>query len=151
MQAIGRGEPVSDCSCSTWSARCATSWARATWSSPRSNIRKAYGLKVGSLLEFLRGCWNWTPCPTTRDRAASVRAATSPAQPFNAEQMRFLRAVQNVFVQKRRLNLADLYEPPLTNFGRMRWNAVHAGESDAGVTLAQSTWTDVLAFFETLT
>lgn len=29
----------------------------------------------------------------------------------------FLRAVQSVFLQKRRLVTADLYEPPLTNFG----------------------------------
>ena len=39
------------------------------------------------------------------------------AHHFNADQIRFLRAVQSVFVQKRRLEMADLYEPPLTNFG----------------------------------
>ena len=32
--------------------------------------------------------------------------------------MRFLRAVQSVFVQKRRLALPDLYEAPLDAFGQ---------------------------------
>jgi len=39
------------------------------------------------------------------------------AHPFNADQMRFLRAVQNVFLQRKHLALADLYAPPLTSFG----------------------------------
>jgi type I restriction enzyme R subunit len=36
---------------------------------------------------------------------------------YNADQIRFLRAVQSVFLEKRKLETADLYEPPLTNFG----------------------------------
>ncbi len=36
---------------------------------------------------------------------------------YNADQIRFLRAVQSVFLQKRRLEPADLYEPPLDMFG----------------------------------
>jgi type I restriction enzyme R subunit len=39
-------------------------------------------------------------------------------QPFNADQTLFLRALQSVFIQKRRLQLADLYDPPLSNFGQ---------------------------------
>ncbi|MDW8279478.1 MAG: hypothetical protein RMJ85_15795 [Anaerolineales bacterium] len=35
----------------------------------------------------------------------------------NADPMRFLRAVQSVFLQKRHLTPADLYEPPLDSFG----------------------------------
>ena len=37
---------------------------------------------------------------------------------YNAEQIRFLRSVQEVFLKKRTLVEADLYDPPLTNFGR---------------------------------
>jgi type I site-specific restriction endonuclease len=33
------------------------------------------------------------------------------------DQIRFLRAVQSVFLQKRHLETADLYEPPLDMFG----------------------------------
>jgi type I restriction enzyme, R subunit len=36
----------------------------------------------------------------------------------NADQIRFLRSVQEVFLKKRSLVEADLYEPPLTVFGR---------------------------------
>jgi len=37
---------------------------------------------------------------------------------YNADQIRFLRSVQEVFLHKRRLVEADLYEPPLTVYGR---------------------------------
>lgn len=40
------------------------------------------------------------------------------AHNYNAEQTRFLRSVQEVFLKKRTLVEADLYDPPLTNFGR---------------------------------
>ena len=36
---------------------------------------------------------------------------------FNANQIRFLRAVQNVFLKKRRLDVTALYEEPLDRFG----------------------------------
>jgi type I site-specific restriction endonuclease len=35
----------------------------------------------------------------------------------NAGRIRFLRAVQSVFLQKRHLETTDLYEPPLDMFG----------------------------------
>ena len=37
---------------------------------------------------------------------------------YTGDQIRFLRSVQEVFLAQRRLSEADLYEPPLTNFGR---------------------------------
>jgi type I restriction enzyme R subunit len=40
------------------------------------------------------------------------------AHNYNAEQIRFLRSVQEVFLAKRTLAEADLYDPPLTSFGR---------------------------------
>jgi len=40
-----------------------------------------------------------------------------PQHNYNADQIRFLRAVQSVFLQKRHLETADLYEPPLDMFG----------------------------------
>jgi hypothetical protein len=36
---------------------------------------------------------------------------------YNADQTRFLRTVQSVFMQRRKLALDDLYEAPFTNFG----------------------------------
>ena len=40
------------------------------------------------------------------------------AHHYNADQIRFLRAVQDVFLKNRQLAEADLYEAPLTVFGR---------------------------------
>ncbi len=36
---------------------------------------------------------------------------------YNPDQIRFLRTVQSVFLPKRHLETADLYEPPLDMFG----------------------------------
>jgi len=36
---------------------------------------------------------------------------------FNSNLIQFLRAVQNVFLKKRQLDVADLYEEPLDRFG----------------------------------
>jgi type I restriction enzyme R subunit len=40
------------------------------------------------------------------------------AHRYNADQIRFLRAAQELFLKQRHLVEADLYEPPLTVFGR---------------------------------
>jgi type I restriction enzyme R subunit len=36
---------------------------------------------------------------------------------YNANQINFMRVVQSVFLQKRHLQRADLYEEPLSRFG----------------------------------
>jgi type I restriction enzyme R subunit len=81
------------------------------------NIRKAYGYKVGSLLEFLRQVLD---LPHVPDYAEIVRRRFEDyitAQQFSSNQIAFLRALQNAFLQKRRLRMRDLYAPPLTAFG----------------------------------
>ena len=83
-----------------------------------ANIRKAYGLKVGSLLEFLRRLLEIEGFLDYGDIVRRQFEGFIAGHSFNADQMRFLRAVQNVFLQKRRLELPDLYEPPLTRFGQ---------------------------------
>ena len=83
-----------------------------------SNIRKAYGLKVGSLMEFVRELLDVEGIPDYADlvrRRFDGYIAGHPV--FNADQIRFLRAVQSAFAQKRRLHLHDLYEAPLDAFG----------------------------------
>ena len=52
------------------------------------------------------------------------------AHRYNADQIRFLRAVQELFLKQRKLAEADLYEAPLTVFGR---NAVDRFFSPAEV------------------
>jgi len=82
------------------------------------NIRIAYGLRVDNFLAFLR---HLLALDTLPDYAQVVQRSFEhhiQAHNYNAEQIRFLRAVQQVFLSKRSLAEADLYDPPLTNFGR---------------------------------
>jgi type I restriction enzyme R subunit len=83
-----------------------------------ANIKKAYGLKVDNFLAFLR---HVLALETLPDYCQVVRRGFErfiAAHHYNADQIRFLRSVQEVFLQKRTLVEADLYEPPLTQFGR---------------------------------
>jgi type I restriction enzyme R subunit len=83
-----------------------------------STIRKAYGLKVDNFLGFLR---HVLALETLPDYGQVVRRAFErfiAAHHYNADQIRFLRSVQEVFLKNKKLVEADLYEPPLTVFGR---------------------------------
>jgi type I restriction enzyme R subunit len=81
-------------------------------------IRLAYGLKVDNFLAFLR---HLTALEFIPDYTQVVQRGFErhiQAHNYNAEQIRFLRSVQEVFLNKRTLAETDLYEPPLTSFGR---------------------------------
>ena len=53
-----------------------------------------------------------------RTRKEMIDASTSSAHRPQLEQAGwYLRAMQSVFLQKRHLETADLYEPPLDSFG----------------------------------
>jgi type I restriction enzyme, R subunit len=53
-----------------------------------------------------------TPCP----QGEGIYLFIAQRQ-FNANQIRFLRAVQTVFLQKRKLEVGYLYDEPLDRFG----------------------------------
>ena len=82
-----------------------------------SNIRKACNLKVNSLLAFLRELMEIEALPDYQEVVRRNFEEFIVQRPFNANQIRFLRAVQNVFLKNRRLEVADLYEEPLDRFG----------------------------------
>ena len=81
------------------------------------NMLKAYGVKVGSFVDFLKHALNIEKIPSYEDIVKKAFDAFILEHNYNADQSRFLRAVQNVFVQRRKLEPADLYEEPFTNFG----------------------------------
>lgn len=81
------------------------------------NMLKAYGVKVGSFVDFLKHALNIEKIPSYEDIVKKAFDAFILEHNYNADQSRFLRAVQNVFVQRRKLEHADLYEEPFTNFG----------------------------------
>ena len=82
-----------------------------------SNIRKAFNLKVNSLLAFLRELMEIEALPDYQEVVRRNFEEFIAQRQFNANQIRFLRAVQNVFLKKRRLEVPDLYEEPLDRFG----------------------------------
>lgn len=81
------------------------------------NIRRAYGVQVDSFLDFLRLALEIEAIPGYQEIVKNQFQQFIIAHAYNADQIRFLRAVQSVFLQKRRLSLPDLYSEPLTNFG----------------------------------
>ena len=80
-------------------------------------IRKAYGLKVGSLLAFLRAVLGLDVLPDYDEVVQRQFEAFIRQHNYNANQINFMRAVENVFLQKRHLQRADLYDEPLSRFG----------------------------------
>jgi len=82
-----------------------------------SNIRKAFNLKVNSLLSFLRELFEIEGLPDYQDVVRRNFEDFIAQRQFNSNQIQFLRAVQNVFLKNRRLEVADLYEEPLDRFG----------------------------------
>ena len=118
IEAIDRGEPVTDLQLIELERTLRQELGGGDVELSEANIRKAYGLKVGSLLEFLRRLLEIEGIPDYGDIVHRQFEDFIAGHPFNADQIRFLRAVQNVFLQKRRLELPDLYDPPLTRFGQ---------------------------------
>jgi type I restriction enzyme R subunit len=81
------------------------------------NMLKAYGIRAGNFVDFLKHILNLETLPTYE---AIIRKAFDSfiiEHNYNADQSRFLRAVQNFFIQHHKLEPADLYEEPFTNFG----------------------------------
>ena len=72
---------------------------------------------MDSFLEFLSTLLDLDAIPDYRAIVQHQFQQFITTHSYNADQIRFLRAVQSVFLEKRRLALADLYLEPLTNFG----------------------------------
>ncbi len=81
------------------------------------NMLKAFGVRVGSLTDFLKYVLKLEHLPAFTDLVQKAFDAFILEHNYNANQTRFLRTVQTVAMQKRRLEVNDLYEPPFTNFG----------------------------------
>ncbi len=81
-------------------------------------IHIAYGVKTDSFLGFLRHVLTLDAIPDYTQIVQRTFERHVAAHRYNADQIRFLRAVQELFLKQHRLVEADLYEPPLTVFGR---------------------------------
>jgi type I restriction enzyme R subunit len=81
------------------------------------NMLKAFGIRTGSFVDFLKHIMNIESLPTYETIIRKSFDAFIIEHNYNADQSRFLRAVQSFFIQHHKLETADLYEPPFTNFG----------------------------------
>jgi type I restriction enzyme R subunit len=81
------------------------------------NLKKVFAHTADSFLGLVRQVLDMTYLPDYKDLVARQFESYITQHSYNADQIRFLRAVQSVFLQKRHLETADLYEPPLDMFG----------------------------------
>lgn len=117
MIAISSGQPVNDLELVSLERKLKIELGADNIQLSQSNIRKAFKLKVNSLLSFVRELLELEMIPDYDDIVTRNFEEYISQGLFNGDQIRFLRAVQKVFLQKRKLELADLYEAPLDNFG----------------------------------
>jgi type I restriction enzyme R subunit len=115
--AIDRGEPVSDMQLLELERTLQQELGSGDMELTEENIRRAYRMQVTSMLEFLRNLLELEGIPTYEEIVDRKFSEYIASHSFNGNQIRFLRGVQSVFLQKRHLEVADLYEPPLTSFG----------------------------------
>ncbi len=86
------------------------------------NLRDAYQQPEGTFAQFIRMILGKFKFPTAEEKIAeSFDAFIVLKNYFNADQIRFLRVVKSVFLEKARRNeslaLSDLYDDPFTAFG----------------------------------
>ena len=87
----------------------------------QKTARQAYGLTLDNRLGFLGFVRHVLDLDAIPDYEAVVARSFQDHithHNYTGDQIRFLRSVQEVFLSKRRLAEADLYEAPLTTFGR---------------------------------
>lgn len=118
MEAIRQGRPVSEEDLAALERTLHQELGSAELELNSANILKAYGIKVTSFLGFLRHILELDDIPDYSAVIARAFQAHITNHHYNGDQIRFLRSVQEVFLQKRKLAEVDLYAPPLNIFGR---------------------------------
>jgi len=91
----------------------------------RGHSKVKIEIPVDGFLAFRVKALQLNPLRDYKDLVARQCGSYATQHNYNADQIRFLRAVQSVFLQKRHLETADtstssvqrLYEPPLDIFG----------------------------------
>jgi type I restriction enzyme R subunit len=118
IDAICKGEPVSDLDLLELERTLREELGSGDMELTEENIRRAYRMQVTSMLEFLRDLLELENIPGYEEIVDRQFSEYMAKHPFNGNQIRFLRGVQSVFLQKRCIELADLYDPPLDSFGQ---------------------------------
>jgi type I restriction enzyme R subunit len=117
IAAIDRGEKVSDQQLIELERTLHRDLGEGDIELSTENIRKAYKKKVGSLIEFLRDLLELDGIPDYNEIVQRQFQEHIAKHHYNADQLKFLSMVQNVFLQRHCLQLADLYDSPFTSLG----------------------------------
>lgn len=81
------------------------------------NIEKAFRMRVGNLTDLLQHALGLQQLPTHEELVKWAFDAFILEHNYKAYQTRFLRTVQQVFLQPGKIELNDLYEHPFSQFG----------------------------------
>ena len=139
--ALQHGEPVSDLDLLDLERALQVELSQSNLQLNPANIRRAYAVRVGSLIEFLRRLLDLQGVPDYADIVHRQFEAYIRAHYLNADQTLFLRTVRDVFKDRHHVELADLYDAPFTTLGT----------EVADKWFAEEQLQDILAFVERLT
>ncbi|MGI8494709.1 MAG: type I restriction-modification enzyme R subunit C-terminal domain-containing protein, partial [Pyrinomonadaceae bacterium] len=109
VQAIRRGETVSDEQLIALEKVLRKTLSAADVQLTKDNIRKAYGFRVNSFLGFVRHLLEIESLPNYETIVARKFEEFAAQHNYNNDQLNFLRALQSEFLRKDKLELADLY------------------------------------------
>ncbi len=81
-------------------------------------LQKTYGQK-GTLVQFIKSILGYYrfPDPEEKIKEAFQTYIIENNRQYSADQRNFIRTVPSVFVLKKKIQMADFYEAPFTNFG----------------------------------
>jgi len=141
LSVLARGEPVSDGELLELERLLHEELSTPDLQLSPGTIHRAYALRVGSLLEFLRQTLELENVPDYGDIVGRQFQRFIAEHRFNANQILFLRILQSVLAQKQRVSWADLYRAPFTTLGANAVDQWFTNEVAA----------EVMAFAKTLT
>jgi type I restriction enzyme R subunit len=118
ITAIAQKEPVSDAQLIELERTLHNDLGKGDIELTPEHVRMAYGMKVGSLIEFLRQQLDLDGIPDYNDIIRRQFQEYIARHAYNADQLKFLSMVQNTFIQRHHLHMADLYDSPFTNLGK---------------------------------
>ena len=117
IQAIQRGEKIDDWQLLEPERTLTRELGEGDLEVTPENLKKVFAHTADSFLGLVRQVLDMQYLPDYKDLVSRQFESYITQHNHNADQIRFLRAVQSVFLQKRHLETADLYEPPLDMFG----------------------------------
>ncbi|HUT20156.1 MAG TPA: DEAD/DEAH box helicase family protein, partial [Anaerolineae bacterium] len=138
--ALQHGEPVTDLQLLDLERALQIELGQSDLQLNPANIRRAFAVRVGSLIEFVRRLLELEGVPDYADIVHRQFETYIQGHYFNADQILFLRTMRDVFKGKRHLELVDLYEEPFATLG----------SEVADKWFAEEQLQDILAFAEKL-